>query len=442
MSENDVFVKRVEINNNSNNNNNKNKNNNNNNNNNSNNNNNNNNNNVSSPVKEKLNLLNKSDVEKSNELKKPQSCTVRFNSFLVKFKIKAALSHVGLLLSLGLYCFFGGFVFRELELPNVKENEAIQRSSILIERERFLKSVTSNVGNLTMDNLSMRLKEYEVTAMAVVDGGLQLSFDDNFPAKSEKWSLMQGIFFSSTVCTTIGYGNIVPETFNGRLFCIVFALIGIPFTLTVIADYGKIMANTVSTIAKKCVCKKESKFKKFKGRKWLYAFSAVGFLGLYLACGASILMNWEHWSFFDSFYFCFVTMTTIGFGDLVPGEYYMLICTLYILIGLAMTSTIIELVRRQYVQSWQKLQQLRLGSFADHLRRLGESHGGDVNTFQNDLRSLLTVVSMPKRGQKDGAGKKGDNEMEAIMEAILQEVKIKQMEKPRQIQIIIYESSV
>lgn len=84
---------------------------------------------------------------------------------------------------------------------------------------------------------------------------------------------------------------------------------------------------------------------------------------------------------------------TIGFGDLVPGEYYMLICTLYILIGLAMTSTIIELVRRQYVQSWQKLQQLRLGSFADHLRRLGESHGGDVNTFQNDLRSLLTVVS-------------------------------------------------
>ena len=44
----------------------------------------------------------------------------------------------------------------------MKENEEIQRSSILIERERFLKSVTSNVANLTMDNLSMRLKEYEV----------------------------------------------------------------------------------------------------------------------------------------------------------------------------------------------------------------------------------------------------------------------------------------
>ena len=44
----------------------------------------------------------------------------------------------------------------------MKENEAIQRSSILIERERFLVSVTSNVVNITMDNLSMKLKEYEV----------------------------------------------------------------------------------------------------------------------------------------------------------------------------------------------------------------------------------------------------------------------------------------
>lgn len=89
MSENDVFVKRVEINNNINTTNS---------------------NNVSSPVKEKINLINKGDVEKSNDLKKSQSCKDRFNSFLDKFKIKAALSHVGLLLSLGLYCFFGGFV--------------------------------------------------------------------------------------------------------------------------------------------------------------------------------------------------------------------------------------------------------------------------------------------------------------------------------------------
>lgn len=40
-------------------------------------------------------------------------------------------------------------------------------------------------------------------------------------------------------------------TFEGRLFCIFFAIIGIPFTLTVIADYGNLFANIVSFLAKK-----------------------------------------------------------------------------------------------------------------------------------------------------------------------------------------------
>ncbi len=37
----------------------------------------------------------------------------------------------------------------------------------------------------------------------------------------------------------------------------------------------------------------------------------------------------------------------------------MLICMIYILVGLAFTSTIIELVRRQYAESWRKMQELR-----------------------------------------------------------------------------------
>jgi potassium channel subfamily K, invertebrate len=48
-----------------------------------------------------------------------------------------------------------------------------------------------------------------------------------------------------------GYGNIVPVTFGGRLFCMLYALIGIPFTLTVIADYGVLFATAVSTISNK-----------------------------------------------------------------------------------------------------------------------------------------------------------------------------------------------
>ena len=51
-----------------------------------------------------------------------------------------------------------------------------------------------------------------------------------------------------TILTTIGYGHFAPVTMPGRLFCILFAIIGIPFTLSVIADMGQIIATLMTTI--------------------------------------------------------------------------------------------------------------------------------------------------------------------------------------------------
>lgn len=139
------------------------------------------------------------------------------------------------------------------------------------------------------------------------------------------------------------------------------------------------------------MCDKDSKIRKMRGRKWLYAIGALMFLGIFLSAGAAVFERFQGWPFFDSFYFSFITMTTIGLGDFVPDEDLMLWCSVYILIGLSLTSTIIELVRRQYVRSWQKLQELKFGSFADSLRLLGANHGAiDVN----DLKSILSVVSV------------------------------------------------
>jgi len=36
--------------------------------------------------------------------------------------------------------------------------------------------------------------------------------------------------------------------------------------------------------------------------------------------GATIFSAWENWSFLEGAYFSFITLTTIGFGDFVPGD--------------------------------------------------------------------------------------------------------------------------
>lgn len=45
---------------------------------------------------------------------------------------------------------------------------------------------------------------------------------------------------------------------------------------------------------------------------------AIVILLAYIFIGATLYYMWEEWGFFESFYFVFISMSTIGFGDYVP----------------------------------------------------------------------------------------------------------------------------
>ena len=59
------------------------------------------------------------------------------------------------------------------------------------------------------------------------------------------WTMTTAIFYTTTLLTTIGYGNLVPVTFRGRIFCIFYALFGVPLILITVADIGKFLSENI-----------------------------------------------------------------------------------------------------------------------------------------------------------------------------------------------------
>ncbi|XP_066594798.1 uncharacterized protein [Prorops nasuta] len=86
----------------------------------------------------------------------------------------------------------------------------------------------------------------------------------------------------------------------------------------------------------------------------------LGAMLCYIVAGAFTLHKLEGWSFVDASYFCFMSLSTIGFGDMVPGSYprYNLtdsrnvtvwFCSCYIMSGMALTAMCFNILHDEIV---------------------------------------------------------------------------------------------
>ncbi|XP_033126259.1 uncharacterized protein LOC117124218 isoform X2 [Anneissia japonica] len=78
----------------------------------------------------------------------------------------------------------------------------------------------------------------------------------------------------------------------------------------------------------------------------------------YVILGAVMFYFLEKgWNLPNAIYFCFITLTTIGFGDYVPDSslYSLIACCIYTAVGMAITSMCIALIMKKFVLQVKKL---------------------------------------------------------------------------------------
>ena len=75
----------------------------------------------------------------------------------------------------------------------------------------------------------------------------------------------------------------------------------------------------------------------------------------YLFAGASLFAIWENWDLVTGSYFCFITLSTIGFGDIVPGtdmkewasQAKLVLCSLWLAFGLSLLAMCFNLMQEE-----------------------------------------------------------------------------------------------
>ncbi|XP_024284148.1 potassium channel subfamily K member 12-like [Oncorhynchus tshawytscha] len=216
-----------------------------------------------------------------------------------------------------LYLLCGAVVFSAIERPSEVQAHGKWNITLFNFSETF---------NISLEDLNFFLREYE-TAIAA---GIRAD------ALRPRWDFTGAFYFVGTVVSTIGFGMSTPVTVAGKVFLIFYGLLGCAAT---ILFFNLFLERIITLLA---VVMKAVRERRIRNSGLLppgirHDFSACSFPGwkpsvyhvmlilglsaIIISCCASAMYTpVEGWAYLDSLYFCFVTFSTIGFGDLVSSQ--------------------------------------------------------------------------------------------------------------------------
>lgn len=318
-----------------------------------------------------------------------------------KIQKKGAAFPLFMILLNAAYLTLGGLLFMALERqPKV----VVNTSQELVEIFNVLKNseIRQNLSLPSGINVPGLVQNLTSKDLGKFDDILSRITSQRMDAAKKEWNIYNSVFFCMTVTTTIGYGNLSPVTVAGRVICVIYALLGIPLTLALLAIVGKILGDYINDACAWLLKWYRKVHKSYEYERTVQdgddgQVDAPLWMGLLILLFFTTLMAglfcWiEGWDFGTSLYFQYITYLTIGFGDVVPQKEQLVFVNIFLVfLGLSVLSITLSMIASNIHHQMQK------ASFIEKLK----------DTELSDSSFVGSAVGVGDEENGDGNGNKG-----------------------------------
>lgn len=193
-----------------------------------------------------------------------------------------------------------------------------------------------------------------------------------------------------------------------------YAVLGIPLMLVMFQSLGE----RINTFVRHLLCRAKRGLGFRRTEVSMGNMVLVGLLSCAstLCIGAAAFAHFEGWTFFNAYYYCFITLTTVGFGDFVALKKsnglqerppYVAFCFTYILVGLTVIGAFLNLVVLRFltvssddtdVISKEEECQSQLKEMKGERKVMGSGEGGQSGLCHLPMEvssSCISLVSFP-----------------------------------------------
>ncbi|KAI1694914.1 ion channel domain-containing protein [Ditylenchus destructor] len=389
-------------------------------------------------------------LERKDSLSGPGTAADRTISHNIIQYLKILLPHVGLNVLLLTYIMFGALVFIFIESQHELENRKARLRYILEIYEQIINEGASVCSANSNSNKPLYVAKFEME-QRIRPFLNRLSqaheYDDRLPMETQvwsdkeeslrtKWTFASAALYALTVCTSTGYDHLTATTDAGRIFTMLYGLLGIPLMFITAADIGKFLSGWVirtycmilnfsrwiSALIKHYfidVDEEEDRLEEMRRlrerRRRIRRLAQMGdeealemeeeeekvqlpivsYFALvvgYCTIGSLLFNSWERgdiWSFIHGVFFSFNTITTISLGNIcVNNKFYLLLVICYVIIGLAVITASLDLCSSTLKRTFTKLHY-----FGRKIRGAKK----DLRNVGDDIREAMKIMIALKR---------------------------------------------